>query len=345
VASLLEISRQNSTYTIAQKIRQEIFPFLSPDLRFLVAQVPDKELELLEEIRLRINAPVLLKQRMADKYLGKDGALSPYWETGVYCNGEMMHKTVSLLCNSSLYALEEELRKGFLTLPGGHRTGFVGRAVLERGRVRTLKQISGVNIRIARYIPGSAVKIIRHLIIAKGTEQRPIPANTLIISPPRAGKTTLLRDIICLFSDGFYGFSAIDVGLVDERSEIAGCREGIPQLPIGHRTDVLDGCPKAEGMMMLVRSMSPQVIATDEIGRKEDAEAIEEVINAGIKLVTTVHGYSKEDIMRRPVIRDILAQRVFERFVVLSRRNGPGTIENIFDETGMPIPERRFKEC
>lgn len=337
MANLFEISSSRLQVTMAQNIRRELFPFLSPDLRTLFKAIPEGELEDLEEIRLRINAPVLLKQRTNDKYLGKDGVLTPRWETGVCCGAESMNKTVSLLCNSSLYALEEELRKGFLTLPGGHRTGFVGRAVLDRGRIKTLKQISGVNIRIARFVSGSALKIIKSLI--KGNTL----LNTLIISPPRAGKTTLLRDIVSILSNGFPGFSSIDVGLVDERSEIAGCREGIPQMPVGHRTDILDGCPKAEGMMMLVRSMSPQVIATDEIGRKEDAEAIEEVINAGIKLVTTVHGNSKEDILRRPVIREILEQKVFERYLVLSRKNGPGTIENVFDGEWMPLRKGGFR--
>ncbi len=108
-------------------------------------------------------------------------------------------------------------------------------------------------------------------------------------------------------------------------------------MPVGHRTDVLDGCPKAEGMMMMVRSMAPQVIATDEIGRKEDAEAIQEVINAGIKLLATVHGENKEDILRRPVIRDIVEQKVFERYVILSRKHGPGTVENIYNKNWDPL--------
>jgi stage III sporulation protein AA len=221
--------------------------------------------------------------------------------------------------------LEEEMQKGYLTLPGGHRAGFVGRAVLDHGNLKTLKQISSVNIRIARFVSGCAQKLINY-IVNENTVQ-----NTLIISPPRAGKTTILRDIVTTLSDGYGNFSPIDVGIVDERSEIAGCREGIPQMPVGHRTDVLDGCPKAEGMMMLVRSMSPHVIATDEIGRYEDTKAIQEVINAGIKLVATVHGSSIKEICRRPVVQNIVKQRVFERYVILSRRKGPGTLEAIYN--------------
>lgn len=327
----LELAKVDFKYPIAEKIKKEIFPYLPPDLRVDFGYLPLRELDTIEEIRLRINAPILLKQKSFNKYLGKKGYLENRWDVNSLCTKDIMDKTVSLLCNSSLYALEEELRKGFLTLPGGHRAGFVGRAVLEGGKIKTIKHISGINIRIARFISGPALKIMACLL------KNNIFLNTLIISPPRAGKTTLLRDIVYHLSQGFSGFSPIDVGLVDERSEIAGCLEGVPQLPIGHRTDVLDACPKAEGMMMLVRSMSPQVIATDEIGRQEDVAGMTEVINAGIKLLTTVHGLNREEIQRRPVIREILSQKVFERYIILSRKNGPGTVERIYNEEWQPL--------
>lgn len=337
MSMIYEIPAIKQENLIEEKIKKEIFPFLAPDLRILLNQLPAPEIQTLEEIRLRIHAPVLLKQRCRDQYLTSQGDLTEKWETSLTLGKGTLDKTVSLLSNSSLYALEEELQKGFLTLPGGHRVGFVGRAVLEGGKIRTLKQISGVNIRVARFVAGSAAKIIGHLV------QRNTLCHTLIISPPQAGKTTLVRDIITLLSDGFPGFKSIDVGLVDERSEIAGCLDGIPQMPIGHRTDVLDGCPKAEGMMMLVRSMAPQVIATDEVGRIEDGKALEEVIHAGIKILTTVHGMGREDLLNRPVIREFIRDKVFERYVVLSRRNGPGTIEQIYDREWKPLLEGRMK--
>jgi stage III sporulation protein AA len=158
----------------------------------------------------------------------------------------------------------------------------------------------------------------------------------MVIGPPQTGKTTLLRDIARIISTGnsTMGFQANKVGIVDERSEIAGCVNGVPQLTFGHRLDVLDACPKAEGMMMMIRSMSPDVLIVDEIGRKEDAEAIQEAVHAGIKLIMTTHGTSLEEIRNRPSLREILEQKIFQRFIVLSRKSGPGTVTHILDENG-----------
>jgi stage III sporulation protein AA len=136
------------------------------------------------------------------------------------------------------------------------------------------------------------------------------------------------------------GIQASKVGIVDERSEIAGCVNGIPQLTFGHRLDVLDACPKAEGMMMMIRSMSPDVLVVDEIGRKEDAEAIQEAVHAGIKLIMTTHGTSIEEIRNRPSLKAILADRIFQRFIVLSRMDGPGTVTHILDVDGKEMKHK-----
>ncbi|MDP3486426.1 MAG: ATPase, T2SS/T4P/T4SS family, partial [Bacillota bacterium] len=147
---------------------------------------------------------------------------------------------------------------------------------------------------------------------------------TLVISPPQAGKTTLLRDIARQLSD-----KGQRVCIVDERSEIAGCYNGCPQLDVGLRTDVMDGCPKAEGMLMALRALSPDVIITDEIGRAEDAAAIEEALNSGVRVIASAHGSTYEEVAARPNLSTLLQRGLFQRVVILSNRRGPGTIEYI----------------
>lgn len=187
----------------------------------------------------------------------------------------------------SIYTLEEELKRGYITIEGGHRVGLAGKVILEQGKVKAIRDISSFNIRIAREKVGIAQTLIPRIY-------RDGWLHTMIIGPPQTGKTTLLRDIARIISSGDQGsgLPASKVGIVDERSEIAGCVNGIPQMTFGNRIDVLDACPKAEGMMMMIRSMSPEVLVVDEIGRHEDAEAIMEAVNAGIKLIMTTHGNS-----------------------------------------------------
>ena len=174
-------------------------------------------------------------------------------------------------------------RQGYITLPGGHRAGLTGQGVLEKGYIRTLKNISSINLRLARAVYGAGDDFLPYMV------ENGSLCHTLLASPPRAGKTTVLRDLVRQFADGTTRLPPYNVAIADERSEIAGCVNGCPQLPVGHRTDVLDHCPKAEGMMLLIRSMSPQVLVTDEIGRPEDSLALEEALHAGIKAVSYTH--------------------------------------------------------
>ena len=159
-------------------------------------------------------------------------------------------------------------------------------------------------------------------------------AHTLIVSPPRGGKTTLLRDIIRQLSNGKEKFPGMTVGVVDERSELAGSYQGVPQNDLGMRTDVLDGCPKAEGMEMLIRSMSPAVVAVDELGREEDFKAVESVIHSGCKVIATAHGNSIEDVIQQPLFENLVRRRVFERYIFLDRGDHAGTIQGIYDRNG-----------
>ena len=207
--------------------------------------------------------------------------------------------------------------------------GLAGKAVLHEGQIKTLKHICSLNIRIAREVIGAADNLIDYL-----TDERKAVYNTLILSPPKAGKTTLLRDLIRQLSNGDAkrNIKGYKIGLVDERSEIACCYEGKPQNNVGIRTDVIDGCPKAVGIVMLLRSMSPDIIATDEVGRHEDVLALQEAINAGITIIATAHGNNLEEIMRRPIMHELLENRMFKRYVFLGFSSGVGSLEKIFDE-------------
>lgn len=307
-------------------VERDILMSCGMNIRSILNKVSAQDYENIQEIRIRVNRPLMVTAN-GDYMLNTGGGLvRDKSETYLVRLSDIQH-TVELMSENSLYAYQDELRNGFLTLMGGHRVGIVGKVVAEKNEVKTLKDISGLNIRIARQVTGCADRIISFIINGGSIY------HTLIISPPNCGKTTILRDIIRQISDGFpeHGFNGVKVGLVDERSEIAACYRGIPQNDIGISTDVLDSCPKPQGITMLVRSMSPQVIATDELGTKKDIEAVEEALNAGVKIITTAHAKDIGELANKPVIGELYRQGLFERIVILGNSNGPGTIKDIFD--------------
>ncbi|CRK84080.1 stage III sporulation protein AA [Neobacillus massiliamazoniensis] len=302
---------------------ETILKFLPKNIADLISQIPPNQKEDLEEIRLRINRPIEIVMKGAPRFI----SYSIQTEDAFHLMNKISH--------FSIYTLEEELKRGYITVSGGHRIGLAGKVILEEGKVKAIRDVSSFNIRIAKEKIGISDPLIPYLF--QGSWM-----HTMVIGPPQTGKTTLLRDIARVISSGIptKGIEAKKVGIVDERSEIAGCVNGIPQLTFGHRLDVLDACPKAEGMMMMIRSMSPDVLIVDEIGRKEDAEAIQEAVHAGIKLMMTTHGVSIEEIRNRPSLKEIVNQRIFKRYILLSRKEGPGTITHILDENGNEMKQR-----
>lgn len=194
-------------------------------------------------------------------------------------------KTFDLITNHSIYAFSEEIKNGFITVKGGHRIGIGGKVIYGDKGIENITNISSLNIRIAREKKGISDNLIYSLIDDQGDFY-----NTMIISPPQCGKTTLLRDIIRNLSNGFKNIKGFKVGLVDERSEVAGVYNGLAQKDVGIRTDILDGCKKSKGIMMLVRAMSPEIIAVDEIGGVDDINSIDEALRTGVSFIVTVHG-------------------------------------------------------
>ncbi|NLF45936.1 MAG: stage III sporulation protein AA [Syntrophomonadaceae bacterium] len=303
-----------------EMVNQQIIPYLSPPIKKIIMHLDESLFTSLEEIRLRSGQPLVMKIGEADYAIDIKGKLAQDFRNTYVVTGEDIYRTIASLSDNSLYAFEEEIKRGFITVKGGHRAGLAGQVVMEGNQVRTIKDFSGICLRIAREIKNCAEPVLKNVIPGSGQIM-----NTLIISPPRCGKTTFLRDITRNISLS----GQRNVVVVDERSEIAGCYRGIPQLDIGPRTDVLDACPKALGMIMAVRSLSPQVIIADEIGRTEDAEAIQECINAGVSVISSVHAGNMQELSRRPVMKNLLEQKLFQRGIVLSRRQGPGTVEEI----------------
>lgn len=314
-----------STYIKYKEVRQieatQIQNLFAGNIRQLLVEA-DLDYDKLYEIRLRVGRPLFLTYDGGECFLRRRG------QEQYLVTTEDLKETLEYVTGYSLYAYEDELRQGFLSVQGGHRVGVTGKVILDGNRIRGMKYISCINVRLSHQIPGCADEIMPYI------RNKDWVANTLLVAPPRCGKTTMLRDIIRQLSNGNDEIPGLTVGVVDERSELAGCYQGVPQNDLGMRTDVLDGCPKSEGMQMLIRSMSPQVVAVDELGKEEDYQAVESVIHCGCKLIATAHGNSMEDVLEQPFFRKLVETKVFERYIVLGKGRHAGVVEAIYDGEG-----------
>ena len=296
------------------------------------------ELQKLQEIRMRKGQPVFLYYKEQEYALTEDGRLEKEAQKGYRIQESDFKEMLESISGYSLYAFEEELKQGYLTVPGGHRIGVAGKLICDRDGVSCIRNIAFLNIRLAHQIKGCADFVMKYLCEAGEV------CHTLIVSPPRCGKTTLLRDIIRQISDGTDLLAGQNVGVVDERGELAGSYCGVPQNDLGMRTDVLENCEKGLGMMMLLRSMAPQVLAVDELGSSEDEAAVEKIFYCGCRLIATVHGSSLEDLKRIQWLNDIQKRRLFERYIILDAQAKAGTVREIFDGAGVLLYSRKQSE-
>ena len=257
----------------------------------------------LQEIRIRIDRPLILKLR--DKELIVEYKIT---------QNEIL-QIVERLCENSIYAYKKQLCEGYITIRGGHRVGITGTVVVENGEIINMKYITSLNFRIAREVLNCSNRIIGQVIDTKNQNI----FNTLIVSPPGKGKTTILRDLIRNLSNGIHGinFKGKTCGVVDERGEIAAMYRGIPQNDVGIRTDIIDNVSKAKGIKILIRTMAPEIIACDEIGGNEDIQAIEEAMLSGVKGIFTMHGKSIEDVNSNQYIKKLIDRKIIEKIIFI----------------------------
>lgn len=296
-----------------------------------IKEILEKEItevnDFVEEIRIRANKPIIIKFNKKEKIIK------------YFVSSEEILKTLQLVCENSIYSYQHQIADGFVTIVGGHRVGVAGSCVIENGKVININYINSLNFRIARKILGASEELLKYILnIEKNTVK-----NTLIVSTPGAGKTTILKDIVKQISSGIkeFNFEALNTGIVDERGEIAALYKGIPQNDIGIKVDVIDNVSKGIGMKMLVRSMAPQVIIADEIGTMEDVDAINYAICSGCKGIFTAHGDCIEDLYLNKFIKELIIGHVFEIIIFLDS-NKKGNIKEIYN---FDINSMKYKNC
>lgn len=299
---------------------EEILRILGKNIRRIITNA-DIDITKLSEIRLRSFMPLIIRYDGRDLFITPEGKLDMHEKYAYRVSSEDIKETFVFLSDYSVYAFEEEMKCGYITIAGGHRVGIAGKAVISDGRIKNMRYISFINIRVAHECIGCAEHIMNY-ISPYGNA-----LNTLIVSAPGVGKTTLLRDIIRQLSSGSKNFPGKNVGVVDERSEICACYHGIPQNDVGIRTDVIDACPKAEGIMMLVRSMSPEIIAVDEIGTDRDMKAVLYSMTCGCKVIATIHGSGIEDAGK-----NFYLENAFDRIIVLKMNKTNKRTAVIYDK-------------
>ena len=285
---------------------EEILKYFPINIVELIKKEINKSKEILEkaiEIRIRINRPIII--RLIDEDIIINYKI----------NEKDIINIIEKICENSIYAYKNQIVEGYITIKGGNRVGLTGRAVIENEKIINIKYISGLNFRIAREVIGCGNNILKDII---NIEENTI-YNTLILSPPGKGKTTLLRDCIRQISNGIpsINFKGKNCSIIDERGEIAANYKGIPKNDIGIRTDVIENISKSKGIEMLIRSMGPEIIACDEIGTIEDVKAIKYALTSGVKGIFTMHGNKIEDARKNEEINKLIENKLIEKIIIL----------------------------
>ncbi len=310
--SLIEfgISRQGKGVAMEQERQDKVFEilmYIPPKIRnILLGCIRNSPWEI-EEIRLRAGLPLGVSICREFCYVTPFGSIANDCFRAYTVTPEEVEWCFQAVCEHSVYAHTEEIRQGYITLPGGHRVGFAGRAVVKEGRVTALHEIGSLNLRIARQMVGCADGIMPALFSGGRI------VNTLLVSPPLVGKTTMLRDIARQVSNLGYA-----TGIADDRGEIAAVYHGVPSNDVGMCSDVISGGVKEEAVRMLIRTMAPRVIITDEVAEEGEFSALSSAVGSGVAVIASIHGTSLEDVRHRCMGYRVLGEGLFSQAVILS---------------------------
>lgn len=280
-----------------------VLEYLPQNVRRSLQSLPENRLARIQEIRLRSNRPVGIAEGGREQFLTKDGALTVQPVNGLIVSQEEIARSFQAVVSYSVYSHEQDVAEGFVTIRGGCRVGICGTAVRQSDRVQNVRNVSGLNFRIAGEFPGVAASVWRQIGQA---------GSILVAGPVGSGKTTFLRDLSRIIGN------VCRTALVDERGELAAVMRGIPQNDVGIMTDVLDGYPRAAGILTALRVLSPDYIICDEISTIDDAEAILRANGCGVQFAATAHAGSVEELHRRNVLQPLLEADVFRYCVLLN---------------------------
>ena len=289
---------------------EDIFDYLDEKIKNEIKKYM-QNLQSIEEIRLRTNKPIILKNSDGNNILIH------------IVSKEELQNTFQKVCEHSIYSYQKQICEGFITIKGGHRVGITGSCVVENNKIININYISSLNFRIAREKKNSSNKILKYIIDANTIK------NTLIVSKPGCGKTTILRDLVRKISTGIEEFKGKTCGIIDERGEIAAMYKGIPQNDIGILSDVIENSSKSDGVRMLIRSMCPDIIVCDEIGKKEDIDAIDYAMCSGVKGIFTIHGNSLNELYLNKEINNLLEKSLIEIIIILDDKKR-GEIKKVY---------------
>lgn len=283
---------------------------LNDKIRRSISLIPLQIKEKAQEIRIRVNKNVLIVCPENSYFLSHDGNVSQK-ETLLFVEPMDISETIKAICSYSIYSYQNQIKNGFITLRGGHRAGICGTAVINGSEITNIRDISSINIRIAKEVKNCSKQIIRRL----GSNI----SRTIIAGPPSSGKTTFLRDISRKLSIGEYG-NPKKVSIIDERGEIAAVYRGVPQCDIG-MCDVLNSYPKGIGIMQAIRALSPDIIICDEIGSGSEIPMIEEGLNSGVGIIASIHVGSIDELSNKKQIITLLKTHAFKKIILLNSKS------------------------